>query len=426
MEQKEYHASKGAAITILVVLCLVQMLDWADRSILSIALPSIKQQFNLTDSQAGLLPSLLTLAISLFAIPAAMLADRIARRKVIMVMDIIWSMATLLTGFATQTWHLLVARFMVGAGEAGYIPAGQTWIGVTFPKNMRSRIMGIFTAFNPIGLAVGLLVGGVLIKATGNWQVPFYVFGVPGLILAGIVFFLPDYKVAKQQGEGLLSKAYFKDWGTVFKIRSFWFNVASLTFMYFGVYAMMAWAPSLVMRAYKMDTAAAGTTMGLLGLLYLVGPLGGFIADKWWLRDKNGRPLFVAICVALDIALGVPLWLSVGMPFAWWIALYAAISMIIAFAQPVSQTVIHDIAPVGVRATSIGTQALITQLLGSSLGPVFVGAVSDAMGGGVVGLQTGLVWATLVGVLGVVSLLFMTKYYPADCAKVSDTVLAEK
>jgi MFS transporter, Spinster family, sphingosine-1-phosphate transporter len=427
MQEKGYQVGKGASISILVVLSLLQLVDWADRSILSIALPSIKAQFSLTDAQAGMLPALLQFGIAIFTVPAAMFADRLARRKVIMVMDIVWSTFTLVTGFATQLWHLLVARFMVGAGEAGYAPAGQAWLGVAFPKNIRSRVFGVFTAFNPIGVAVGLFVGGILISTTHNWQVPFYVFGIPGFILAAIVIFLPDYKIARQQGEGLFSKAYFKDWGTIFKIKSFWFITASMIFLYFSVFALTSWAPTLVLRAYKMDTAGVGMTLGLIGLLYIVGPFGGFIADKWWLRNKNGRPLFVAICSFLFVAIAVPTWLNAGsLPFAWWIALYAIISVLIAISQPVSQTLIHDVTPVGVRSTSFGTMLLFAQLLGGTLGPIFVGAVSDKLGGGIQGLQIGLVWSSLLPVLGVISLLLLTKYYPADNAKIDDAVLAEK
>jgi MFS family permease len=120
VEEKQYKVRRGSAYTILIVLSLLQLLDWADRSILSIALQSIKQQFNLTDTQAGMLPSLLQFGVVIMTVPVSMLADRWARRKVIAIMDIVWSAFTLFTGLGTQLWHLLLARFMVGAGEAGW------------------------------------------------------------------------------------------------------------------------------------------------------------------------------------------------------------------------------------------------------------------------------------------------------------------
>lgn len=426
MEDKEYKLGRGSAYTILIVLALLQLIDWADRSILSIALQDIKQSFNLTDAQAGMLPSLLQFGIVIMTVPVAMFADRWARRKVIAIMDLVWSVFTVFTGLGTQLWHLLVARFMVGAGEAGYAPAGQTWLGVVFPKSMRSRIMGIFTMFNPIGVAVGLMVGGLLIKATGDWHVPFYVFGIPGILLAGVVFFLPDYKVAKQKGEALFSKSYFNDWGQVFRIRSFWIITVAQVFIYFMFFSVTSWAPTLVMRAFNMDTGQVGMTLGLLGLLYVVGPFGGLLADKWLQRNKNGRVLFTILASALAIIMSVIAWVNINLPFSSWIAIYAALSMLMAVAQPVNQTLVHDVIPVGVRATGFSTQLLIAQLFGGMTGPIVVGLISDKLGGGTPGIQGGMITVTLIGIVSVLMLVLLLKYYPADSAKVSDAVLAEK
>ena len=107
MQEKTYQVGRGAAIAILIVLSLLQLSDWANRSILAISLQAIKGSFNLTDAQAGMLPSLLQVGVAVFLIPAAVLADRFARRKVIMVMSLIWSAFTIATGLAVQLWHLL-------------------------------------------------------------------------------------------------------------------------------------------------------------------------------------------------------------------------------------------------------------------------------------------------------------------------------
>jgi len=425
MEEKQYNIGTRASIAVLVALSLLQLVDWADRSILSIALQNIKQSFNLTDAQAGLLPSLLQFGIAILVVPAAMLADRWGRRKIIAVMDLIWSTFTLFTGLGTQLWHLLVARFMVGAGESGYAPAGQTWLGVIFPKAWRSRVFGVFTMFNPIGTALGLMIGGALISATQNWRVPFYVFGIPGFLLAIWVFFLPDYKVPKQQGEAMFSKAYFKGWGDVFKIKSWWCVTVTQLFTLFMFFGISSWVPTLLIRAYGVDTGQVGLTLGLLSFLYIVGPLGGFLADKWLQRNKNGRVIFCLLVGLLIVAVGIVCWLTVGISYYLWLAIYALLAMLLAFAQPVNQSLIHDVVPVGVRATAFGTHTLIAQMLGGGMGPVAIGLLSDRLGGGTHGLQGGLIMASLVALCGVVSLLVMMKYYPSDSSKVSEAVVAE-
>jgi len=240
MQEKTYKVGRGTAITVLIVLSILQLSDWADRSILAISLQTIKSAFNLTDAEAGMLPSLLMAGIAVFTLPAAMLADRFARRKLIMGMALIWSAFTMITGLAVQVWHLLLARFMVGTGEAGYQPAGQTWLGLTFPKEIRTRILALFMMCQPLGMALGLVLGGLLLNATHDWRTAFFIFGIPGIIMAFVVIFLPDYKASREQGEGVLSKVYFRQWGELFKIKSYWLFIISSTLIYFMIFSFQS------------------------------------------------------------------------------------------------------------------------------------------------------------------------------------------
>ena len=427
MQEKTYQVGRGAAITILIVLSLLQLSDWANRSILAISLQAIKNSFNLTDAQAGMLPSLLQVGVALFLIPSAVLADRFARRKVIMVMSLIWSVFTIATGLATSLWHLLLARFMVGTGEAGYQPAGQTWLGLTFPKQIRTRILAIFMMCMPIGVALGLFVGGYLLNATGDWRTAFFVFGIPGIILAVIAFFLPDYKAARQKGEAALSKAYFRQWGVLFKIRSYWIFIVTTTLLYFMVFAIQAWIPTAVMRTYNMDPLSVGTAMGAVGLLNLLAPVSGLLADRWQMRSKIGRPLFLVVVTFLALlAILVSVLIFGKIPFQAWLPAYVAAALLMAFMVPVMNVVVHDVVPVPVRAVAVGIMLAIAQLGGGVLGPVFVGMVSDATGGGSQGIINGLFWTIPVAALSIVTTLLITKYYAADSARISDVVLAER
>jgi len=427
MQEKTYRVGRGMGITILIVLCLLQLSDWADRSILAISLQAIKTAFNLTDAQAGMLPSLLQVGVALFLIPSAVLADRFARRKVIMGMALIWSVFTIVTGLATQLWQLLLARFMVGTGEAGYQPAGQTWLGLTFPKQIRTRIMAIFMMCMPLGVALGLFVGGALLNATGDWRAAFFVFGIPGVILAVIAFFLPDYRAAKQEGEATLSRSYFSQWGELFKIKSYWLFIITTTLLYFMIFAQQAWMPTALLRVYDMNPLTVGTAMGAVMLINLFAPLGGFLADRWQMRSKIGRPLFLVVAVFFGLLAVLSALLVVGkVPFQAWVPLYIAATLILACWAPVMNVLVHDVIPVPVRAVAVGIMLAIAQLGGGVLGPVFVGIVSDATGGGAQGIINGLFWTIPVAALSIVTTLLMTKYYAADSARISDVVMAER
>ena len=426
MSEETYQVRRGTAVAILIVLSLLQLSDWADRSILAISLQAIKKSFDLTDAQAGMLPALLQLGVAIFLIPTSVLADRLGRRRVIMSMALIWSVFTIVTGLAGKLWHLLLARFMVGSGEAGYQPAGQTWLGLVFPKQIRTRIIAVFMMCTPIGTAMGLFLGGFLLNATQDWRIAFFIFGVPGVILAFIVLCLPDYKTSLEQGEALLSKAYFRDCIALIKIKSYCLCIMSSTFLFFLMFAFQAWGPTLLMRAYGLNPLKTGTIMGAIGLLNIFAPLAGIMSDRWQMRNQIGRPLFLILATFISLTIIFIAMLLVGrVRFQVLIPVYMAGALSMAFLYPVLMVLVHDVVPVAVRATAIGIQLTISQLLGGILGPIFVGMISDAAGGGANGIIKGLIGTIPVASLSIITTLIVTRYYADDSAKISDVVLAE-
>ena len=427
MEQKKFEISQGARIGILVVVGLLWMMHMADRFIMIVALTPVKEAFNLTDAQAGLLTGLLTAGIAIIGIPAAVLGDRWARRKMISVMALVWSIFTFVTGISTQFWHLVVSRFMVGSGEAGYAPVGTTWLSVVFPKEMRARIMAILFTLSQLGMVIGLVVGGLLINLTHDWRTPFYVFAVPGILLAFIVFFLPDYKSVKGQGESMLSRNFFQQWGEIFKIKSWWLITLSATFAYFGVLAMATWTPAMLVRAYNVDAGQAGMLFGMIQLMVLLGPLLAMLMDRWHMTYKNARPLGLAICGFLLFATTLVQMLVLDkLPMAGFLAMSAFGTLLFATFIPTMLAALQDVVPVGLRSTSTGVFNFIAQLLGATLGPIIAGMISDALGGGIRGLQVGILWLMPFSALGIIINLIMMRFYPGDSGKVSDQVEAEK
>ncbi|MCX6002706.1 MAG: MFS transporter [Chloroflexi bacterium] len=426
MEEKKYEVSRGSAVTILVILSLLWLINFADRSIMTVVLEAVKANLKLSDAQAGGLVAMVTAGIAILTLPAAIFGDRWARRKVIALMAVIWSAATLATAFCMTIGQMMVARFMVGAGEAGYSPVGQAWLSVSFRKEVRSLILGIFFAFSQLGMVVGLIVGGWLLTATGDWRVPFYVFGIPGLILAVIVYFLPDYKSVKEQGEATLSKKYFKSWADIFKCKSYLLPTIGGIFFLTTTVAVTVWTPTILMRAYNMDAAAAGRNFGLVSLVLFLAPLGGLLADRWQRRYNRGRPLFLALTCFLALIFFAAAFISIGQPVPTFLTLLGLGMFFVALNLPVGFAVVNDVIAPGLRSTAIGISALVMQGLGATLGTVAVGAISDRLGGGAPGLQWGLIWTLPVFALSVVTNLILSKYYPEDSAKCNDLVYAEK
>lgn len=423
MGQKEFTVGGKGAWTVFTVLTLLYLINRADVAIISVALEPIKQMFKLTDAQVGMVPSMVTLGMAILTIPASMLGDRWARRKGVMLMGLIWSVFTFATGIVTALWQMLTVRFMVGAGEAGYTTTGINWLAGSFKKEIRQLIISLFWVGGQLGMAVGTLVGGVLVAMYG-WQSPFYFFAVPGVILAVIAFFLPDFQTIKQKGEAFFSKQFFVDFGNLFKNKSYVLGIISQSFYFFFMFGWMAWQPTMLMRAYNMPVQTAGQITGLVMLGLLIGsPLGGFIADRWQKKNKNGRPYSLIVVKIIEIVVvAATLWFltqSLNIFIAGSLLMAICIGMI----APAHITIITDVCPLKLRSSAMGASNFIAQITGATLGSLLVGIISDRLGGGALGIQLGLAWMLVGSLLSLITLFILARYYPSDSANTDVAML---
>src|SRR5690606_9272996 len=179
--------AKGAWYT-LIVLTLVYVSNSIDRTVMSILIEPVKAEFQLSDSQLGVLTGLaFGLTYALAGLPMGWLIDRVNRTKLLAAVVAIWSVCTSICGFAQSYPALVMARLAVGASESAAAPTAMSMIADLFPKERRSTAMGIFWTSTAFGTARSLLLGGV-IAAIYGWRAAFFVAGVPGLILAVLIF----------------------------------------------------------------------------------------------------------------------------------------------------------------------------------------------------------------------------------------------
>ena len=201
---KAYQVGKAQGVLLLIVLALLYLLSYADRQVFSVALQPMKAALGFSDTDLGILQSVFNIGFGVLAIPGAILVDRWSRRKMIGIMAILWSIATLATGLCRNFTQILIPRSLVGIGEAGYLPGGVSWLSVVFSKERRARILNIFAIGATLGVIIGSVVGGMIITRTHDWSSPFWIFAIPGVILGIAVFFFKDYATAKQKGRRIV------------------------------------------------------------------------------------------------------------------------------------------------------------------------------------------------------------------------------
>lgn len=397
---------------VLIVLTMLNLLNYMDRTVMSVALENIKADLGFTDTQLGWLQSIFYLSVGLLTLPAGIIIDKWSRKKAVSLMAIVWSAATVATGLSSRFIALLASRFACGTGEAGFQPGGTSWVSVVFPKKERAKANGILLMGGVLGSILGMVLGGYLITKTGSWRPVFLIFGIPGVILGLLTLLLPD--VGAKDESGL--KTLFRDLRDLFKVKSFFLIALSQGFYMVVAMTTLSWTVALMMRAYSLNEAKAGMIQGLIAIPVILMPLvGGIIADRMQARRRHGRPLFTGISTLMGIATYVIMFISAGEVPLW---LYCVILFVSSamFSAPVAlfQVINMDVIPLAKRGTAAAMLALISFLIFSWWGSMLVGKVSDSLGGGVFGLKIALLCLCPIGLFSSVCALLCCKTYPAD------------
>ncbi len=198
------------------VLVIVYVLNFVDRNIISILAEDIKADLGLRDDQIGFLyGTAFGVFYALFGIPLGKLADSWHRVRLMTAGLAIWSAFTALSGFAKNFTTLSIARIGVGVGEATASPSAYSLISDWFPKRMRATALAIYSSGLYIGGGISLLIGGAIVEnwneaypvdaplGLAGWQAAFIIVGLPGLLLALLVFTLRE--PVRGQSEGIVT-----------------------------------------------------------------------------------------------------------------------------------------------------------------------------------------------------------------------------
>ena len=417
-----YLFSKGYTYYVFALLCLLMMTDFADRMIISSLLPLIKAEWGLTDAQSGQLVSAVFFSMFLFVIPVSILVDRWSRRKSIFIMSTLWSVACAAGAFVTGYSHLLTARAFIGIGEAAYNPAAMATISAIFPEKRRAVMIGVFNAFISIGMVVGMMVGAYVAVRWG-WRTAFGVVALPGFILAILIYFTKEYKTVPLEqtvaavATGSTAEVH-KSKMTKAQIIKDFFRKPSLVAVYivfaaasYVYVSMITFLPTYYVRVQGVTLQVATTmTSGPIFLMIFAGAIGGWMVDRWMLKDLRARLYFPSICYCLS---SLALMCAFGL-FSGGAIVYQYILLLIGFflhiaAGPACISITQEVIHPGVRAMAYGVGLVFQHMLGSAPGPIITGALSDKFG-----LPFALTVAGGVNLIAAAALLIGSFYYKKD------------
>jgi EmrB/QacA subfamily drug resistance transporter len=176
----------GRANAALALLCVAQLMLVLDFSIVNVALPSIKTALKFSESGSQWIISAYALTFGGFLMLGGRGADLFGRRRVFIAGLSLFSVASLIGGFARAPWMLVAARALQGVGGAVVAPASLSLLTTTFAEGpARNRAMGWFGTMSTIGFAVGMMLGGLLTDVAG-WEWVMFINVPIGLIVIGL------------------------------------------------------------------------------------------------------------------------------------------------------------------------------------------------------------------------------------------------
>lgn len=418
-----YLFSRGQAWFAFAMTIGLMMFDYIDRQVIVALFPYLKAEWGLSDKQLGGLVSAVSVTVALGAIPVALLADRSSRVRSVVVMALVWSLASISCMFSRNYGQLLAARAMVGLGEAGYGSVGAALIASHFPARLRGAMLAGFFACASVGSVLGVLLGG-LIAARWGWQAAFGMVGVPGLLLALLYLKVRDYPTVQltprlDEATRSPAKAASAIVQALMRSRSMLWLCLAGSAQLVVVSAVWAWLPSFLNRAHGMAPEQASMRAALVVLCGALGSvLWGALADRAGRRQPRAKLLVtLALCLAsmgvLMLAFGAPalgLALSYGTQFA---LLALGGFLMTCTVGPMSAAVIDVVHP-GVRATGSSVLSLFQNLLGLAAGPFIAGLLSDAWT-----LQHALTAMPLFSLLAAAMLLMACRSFEADLKQAS-------
>ena len=178
--------STAAGAYAVAVLCLALLLSFTDRFIINLIVDPIRADLSLSDVQISLLQGIgFAIIYALAGLPCGRIADRVNRRNLIACGVLLWSVATIACGLASDFWSFFGARVAVGLGEAALVPAASSLIIDVFSVRRRGLALGIFSLGATFGTGAALFVGGLLLRWIGmGWFDGLPLIGGPAAVAA--------------------------------------------------------------------------------------------------------------------------------------------------------------------------------------------------------------------------------------------------
>jgi MFS family permease len=376
---------------VLNILLLVFILNFIDRSLLSVVAPQMKPELGISDTAFGLLTGFgFALLYTIVGIPLAQYSETRNRVAIISACVALWSVMTALCGLATEVtvasitiggfWILLACRVGVGIGEAGCTPPANSLIADYYPLRSRSTALGYYGMGVTLGGLLANLLGGPITDAWG-WRMAFLVLGLPGVAVALLMrLSVAEPPRGHSDPPGTLRRAsvsFAQGLAEFIRKPSWWTNCIGATFAAFCGYGIASFQSLFVNRTFGLSAGEAAVWINVPAAL---AGSAGALACGWLAERLTPRfPNAIAWLPGIGMIASVPFYvLAFTTDRLWLCALGLAVGGFAKYSYlPAQYTMCQAVVGPQVRAVATAVMLFVINLIGYGFGPLFIGALSD-------------------------------------------------
>lgn len=387
---------------VLVLLTLSVLINYIDRSNLSIAAPLLKDELGLSASQLGTLLSAFFWTYALMQTPAGWLVDRFDVKWVFAAGFFLWSAATAVTGLLHGFVALLLIRVILGVGESVAFPSYSKVLGSHFRENRRGSANAMLMAGLSLGPAVGMLLGGSAVARFG-WR-PFFI--VLGL---GALLWLPLWCVwmPVRSGTSAVHSELKSGYVDILRERSAWGTCLGQACINYFLYFLVTWLPFYLVRGRNLSLNEMARVGGLVFLMSAIAAtLSGRLSDRWILAGASPTVVRKGFMLIGHIGIGILFVLTVMTTGPLFTVLLALIGVFLGISICNSWAISQMLAGPRMVGRWVGVQNFAGNL-GGGVAPALTGFLLDRTGSfywpfvitALVAWAGGLSWWFVVGPL---------------------------
>ncbi|MBF4565075.1 MFS transporter [Plantibacter sp. VKM Ac-2876] len=370
-------------------LVLGGVVNYLDRSTLSVANTTIAQEFGLDAFQMGLLLSAFSWPYAIANLPAGFLVDKFGPKKMFAFAAGAWSLVSMVTAAANSFGFLYAARVALGIAESPFFTSALKVNERWFNKSERALPVSLVNTGSQIANAIAPPLLTFLLL-TMSWRGMFIIVGAFGIVIA--LVWLRIYRDPTLKEQSMIKGAEAEArvvatveqvaWGQLFKHRNTWFMVLGAFGIFYTVWVYLTWLPSYLQTARGFSLADSGWLASLPFLCGIIGVVfGGWLSSRLVQRGVG-----TVRARKIPIVGGALLAAASVLPVAYVdnTALAVALLSVGYFASQVPigclWTLASDIAPSN-QVASLGAIQNFGGFMGAAVAPVVTGAILTATDG---------------------------------------------